>query len=207
MPLNDYEAEQVRQISSWKSECPSLLMETYHGLCRPISGLVARVVPKGLVNKALTEVEEVAEKGDGAEDILKSAGASDVGELLHRPLEECDRLARTVSARAEHLALLEGVVPAAGGVAIPGVGGAVTSIVETPLLLTATLRAVRRIGHCYGFRLDSNADRRFVLAILDMANVDDPAGVDEQRLDLWSPQGPYGPKSDGRGPATTSRRR
>ncbi len=200
MPLSDYEAEQVRQISLWKSERPSLFMDAYRGLSRPISRLVARVVPKGMVHKALAEVEAVAEKADTVGDFLVRAGASSVGDLLDRPLEECDQLAMTFSARSEHLALLEGVVPAAGGVAIPGVGGAVTSIVETPLLLTATLRAVRRIGHCYGFPLDSDADRRFVLAILDVANEDDPPGSDEERLGLWSPEGPYGASADGRRP-------
>jgi hypothetical protein len=199
-PLSDHEAEQVREISYWKSEGPSLLMEAYRGLSRPISKAIARVVPKELVHKALVEVEKLAEKHDPVGDLLKAAGVSGLGDLLGRPLEECDRLSNSVSTRAEHLALLEGVVPAAGGVAIPGVGGAVTAIVDVPILLEATLRAVRRFGHCYGFPLDSEVDRRFVLAILDIANVDNPPGVDEERLGLWATDGPYPAKPDGSGP-------
>ena len=160
-------------------------------------------MPKNLARKALEEVQSLAEKHDAAADILKASGSSRVEDLLGRPLEECDRLSSLVSVRAEHLALLEGVVPAVGGIAIPGVGGALTGVVDVPFLLQASLRAVRRIGHCYGFPLDSEADHRFVLAILDLANEDKPAGSEEVRLGLWAPDGPTGPKLDGADPEDT----
>lgn len=204
--MSDYEAEQVRQIALWKSEIPSLLLESYHDLARPISKLITHVAPRGLVRKVLQKVEALAEPRRAADDILKASGASRVAELRGRSLEECDQLARMVSIRAEHLALLEGVAPAIGGVAIPGVGGALTAMVDVPLLLEASLRAVRRIGHCYGFPLDSDADRRFVLAILDIANEDTPAGLDEERLGLWAPGGPVEWVHDGAEPLDTIER-
>jgi hypothetical protein len=183
--LNDYEADQVRAIALWKSERSSLLLESYRSLTRPISKLLSRVVPKDMAGKALKHVEATAEYHDPAADILEAAGASAVPDLLNRTLDECDRLADRVKARAEHLALLEGVVPAAVGVAIPEGGGAVAAAVDVPVLLEASLRTIRRIGHSYGFPLDSVSDRRFVLAILDIANGDDPAGEAEIRGRLW----------------------
>lgn len=183
--LNAYEAEQVREIALWKSERPSLLLESYRSLTRPLSRLVARAVPKEMAREALRKVEKLAEVEDPASDIFKAAGISAVPNLLDRPLEECDQLSRMVSARAEHLALLEGVVPATIGAVTPPGGGGAAAVLDIPVLLEASVRAIRRIGHCYGFPLDSEADRRFLLAILDIANQDDPAGQEEDRHRLW----------------------
>ena len=79
--------------------------------------------------------------------------------------------------------------------------GALAGVVDVPFLLEASLRAVRRIGHCYGFALDSRSDRRFVLAILNLANADEQAGVEEQRCGLWAADGPPERMLDGTGRA------
>jgi hypothetical protein len=201
MPLlNDYEALQIREIAAWKSEQSSFILQSYRGLCRPFSKFLATVVPKGLARKALAEVQAVSETHETAQDILEESRASTIGELRGRSLEECDRIANSVTVRSEHLALLEGVFPAAGGLAIPGVGGLVTAVADVPLLLAAALRAVRRVGHCYGFPLDSESDRRFVLAVLDLANEDDPIGTGEARLGLWNPDGPPASTAEGKTP-------
>jgi hypothetical protein len=196
--LTEHEAEQVRAIALWKSERPSLLLGSYRTLIRPVSKLVARVVPKGLAREALAKVESLAETNDLASDIFQTAGISAIPNLLDRTLEECDWLAMKVSVQAEHRALLEGAVPAAVGVALPEGGGAVAAVVDVPVLLEATLRAVRRIGHCYGFPLNSEADRRFVLAILDIANQEDTqADQEEARERLWDDGEPSNSKPDG----------
>jgi hypothetical protein len=188
--LTEYEAEQVRAIAYWKSERPSLLLESYRGLIRPLSKLISRVVPKDLVETALVKVEALAESKKLAVDILEASGASSIPDLLNRSLEDCDRLATMVTVHAEHRALLEGVAPAAAGVVLPEGGGAVAAVLDVPVLLEASIRAVRRIGHCYGFPLDSGPDRRFVLAVLAIANRDQPDGEEEDRLRLWDPDGP-----------------
>jgi hypothetical protein len=126
------------------------------------------------VRAVLDQVDELAAKHDSVSDILHASGAREVRELWDRPLEECDRLAAGVSVRAEHQALLEGMVPAVGGVAIPGIGGVAAAVVDVPVLFEASLRAIRRIGHCYGFPLDTVADRAFVLEVLELANENSP---------------------------------
>jgi hypothetical protein len=198
--LNAYEEAVVREIASWKSEQPSLILQSYRVLCRPFSKLIATVIPKAAARKALAEVQAISEAGKTAADILQESGVAQIDDLLGRSLEECDRLAKKITVRSEHLAMLEGVVPAAGGIAIPGVGGALTAIADIPLLLAAALRAIRRVGHCYGFSLESEADHRFVLAILDLANEDDPIGTEETRLGLWNPGGPPDRTAEGKGP-------
>jgi hypothetical protein len=77
----------------------------------------------------------------------------------------------------------------------------VTAVADVPVLLAAALRAIRRIGHCYGFPLESDADRRFILAVLDLANQDKVVGTEETRLGLWKPDGPPERIADGSGPA------
>lgn len=194
--LTDHEAEQVREIALWKSERPSLLLASYRSLVSPFSKLFARIVPEGMVDLALDKVESMSEVQDSAADIREAAGISAIPDFLNRSLEECDRLARSVSVRSEHLALLEGVAPAIAGVAFTA-AGAVAGLIDVPFLLEASLRSVRRIGHCYGFSLDSEPDRRFVLAILNLANADGPAGEEESRCGLWAADGPPDRMLDG----------
>ena len=82
-------------------------------------------------------------------------------------MESATRLAATVSAPAERQAMIEG--------AVAGIGGVVTETLNVPVLLAATLRSIVRIGHCYGYPLDSEIDRVFVLGILELSTADDPA--------------------------------
>ncbi len=194
--LTEYEAEQVRRIALWKAERPGRLLTSYRALTRPISKWVAKVVPGSMVHATLAKVEAASEIQETAADIIKDAGIGAIPDLLHRPLEECDRLADRVSVRSEHYAMLEGVLPAAAGVALPGLGG-VAGAVDVPFMLESALRAVRRVGHCYGFALDTEADRRFVLAVLDIASQDDPAEIEQDRLGLWASEGPAERKPDG----------
>ena len=168
--LSEYEVEQVEAISGWKSERPSYLMDSFRNVARPLANLFKKCVPGPAVRSILIEVEKRAEAHENFADILKTAGASKIHDLWYRPLEVCDRLADDVSAKAEHAAILEGAVPSIGGLLIPGIGGEVATIVDVPILFEAALKAIRRIGHCYGFPLDNEAGRRFVLQVLDLAN-------------------------------------
>ena len=45
-------------------------------------------------------------------------------------------------------------------------GGAVTTLIDLPLLFLLSLRTIIRIGRCYGFPLDQERDRKFVLGVL-----------------------------------------
>ncbi|HEY2159574.1 MAG TPA: EcsC family protein, partial [Isosphaeraceae bacterium] len=172
--LTPYEAVQVEAISEWKSERPSTLAEAIRGLTWPLTKLVAKAVPSDRLGLIVEELAKRAKEHDHVADILEAAGASSLAELRDRPLETCDALAAKVCVRAEHLALLEGVVPAIGNIAIPVVGGAATGVIDIPILLEASLRAICRIGHCYGYPLESDADRDFMAGVLDLANADEP---------------------------------
>jgi hypothetical protein len=190
VPLNEYEARQADEIAEWKSERASLVMAAFRGMSRPLSRLASKVIPQETIRSILDRAETVSQKLDGREEIARKAGVSDVCELGKWTLEECDRLAASISAPAERLALIDG--------AVAGIGGVVTETLNVPLLLTATLRSIIRIGHSYGYTLDSEIDRLFVLGILELSTADEPERRQElfQQLEQLVPAGTNGrPKS------------
>src|SRR4051794_6282458 len=173
IPLDEYEAGQADEIAAWKSERPSLVMAAFRGISRPLSRLASKVVPEATVRSLVEKAEHLSERFGGQEEVARRAGVRNIRELRTRTLRECDRLAATVSAPAERQAMIEG--------AVAGVGGVITETINVPVLLAATLRSIARIGHCYGYPLDTEIDRVYVLGILELSTVDDPG----QRLELF----------------------
>ena len=160
--LTAYEAEQVRQIASWKSEPPNPLSELWKTLTLPGARARGEVIPNGLVRVAIEKADDAAEILAGQRDIKRRAGVRSLSELRDRPLEDCDRMARQVGLAAQALAAAEG--------AATGAGGAWTTLIDIPLLFTLALRTIRKIGHCYGFPLEDRRGRALVLAILVTAS-------------------------------------
>jgi len=181
VPLTEYEARQADEIAAWKSERPSLLMAAFRGIGRPLSRLLTRAVPDKTVGSLAVKAEAMSKSFIGPPEIARKAGLKDLSEPRSWTLAECDALATTLSGTAERRAILEG--------AIAGLGGIVTATLNVPILLAATQRSIFRIGHCYGFPLDSESDRLFVLGILELSTADDPAlrqAVYEEIRDLAS---------------------
>jgi len=160
--LTDYEADQVRQIATWKSEPPNPLSELWRIVTQPGAKVLEMIIPDRLVRAAIEKADDAAELMAGHEDIKRQAGVADLSELQDRPLEECDRLAKQVGLAAQTIGIAEG--------AATGAGGVVTTLIDVPLLFTLALRTIRKIGHCYGYPLDDERGRRLVLAILLIAS-------------------------------------
>ena len=89
-----------------------------------------------------------------------------VEELAHRSLEECDQLAQDVSVHAQRRAIVE--------LTAAGVAGIVGAALYVPVLLGAAIRAIRRIGHCYGYPLTTERDRHYVMGVLELATAEEP---------------------------------
>lgn len=183
VPLTQYEARQADEIAAWKSERPSVLMAAFRGIGRPLSRLLARAVPEKAVRALAVKAEAMSKSVVGPPDIARTAGLKDPRELRSWSLAECDALAVSISRSAERRAMVEG--------AIAGIGGIVTATLNVPILLAATQRSIDRVGHCYGFALDSQRDRLLILGILEVSTADDPARrqrVYQQLLDLCKDQ-------------------
>jgi EcsC protein family len=159
--LTDYEADEAREIASWKSTPPSPLSEIWKMIVVPVAQLVERVVPDPIVRMSIERAFDAAALLSGQRDIQRQAGVSELSELHRKPLEECDRLANRVGIAAKSMAGVEGVVT--------GLGGVWTTLLDIPLLFGLALRTIIRIGHCYGYPLDQWKDRPFILGVFIVA--------------------------------------
>ncbi len=164
--VTSYESDQIRQIAAWKAEEPHRRSGPIGKAAEAVAHFAERYIPSRVAQEAIDRVYQEAELSSHRGDIERHAGVTDLGELKHHPLEECDQLASGVVAWAQGLAI-------AGG-AVTGAGGFLTSALDVPLLLTLSLRTIIRVGHCYGYSLDRPEDRRAVLGILMVAATDDP---------------------------------
>ena len=162
----EYESDQVRQIAVWKAEKPSIRTGLFTKIGPSVARFAERLIPSQVAQGAIAKVYEEAELAATRGDIERQADVHDLGELRHRPLQECDRLAHGIGVWAKGLAV-------AGGAAT-GAGGFLTSALDVPVLLTLALRTILKIGHCYGYPLDQPKDRRIVMGILMVAATDDP---------------------------------
>jgi hypothetical protein len=159
--LTEYEAEQVKRIAAWKAEPPNPFSEMFKRMTYRGARFVERLIPDRFVATAIHKAYDASDRLAGQEDIKRRAGVSDLSELFHKPLEECDRLAAQVGRSSRRLALVEG--------AATGAGGVLTTLLDVPLLFFLAMRTIIKMGHCYGYPLDRPNDRRFVLTILVIA--------------------------------------
>jgi hypothetical protein len=160
--LTSYEAGIVREIAAWKSRPPNPFSELFDMIAMPLADLIEKVIPDNLVREAIAKSYNLSEVIAGQEDIKRQAGVRELGELLKKSLEECDSLALRVSAGARAWATVEG--------AATGAGGALTTVIDIPLMFVLALRTILKIGHCYGYALDRAEDQHFVLGILIAAS-------------------------------------
>ena len=72
------------------------MSELWKRITLPGANAIEKLIPDRLVSVAIEKSYDVAAKLAGQEDIKRQAGINDLAELRHRPLEECDRLAKQV---------------------------------------------------------------------------------------------------------------
>jgi len=153
-----YEAAQIRKIAAWKSSQPSRLARIVDSLTSPVTWAVGHVVPRRFVARLVASMEAIAARSDVQADVTRAAGVADVRSLADATLEECDRLARLFSARAERFAIVEGAAASLGG-----------PLFHAPQQLVAALRSIARIGHCYGYPLTEPFEHGVVIDILEIS--------------------------------------
>jgi hypothetical protein len=180
--LSVYEFEQIHAISAWKSERPSRVGSLVGGLFGPLAPWVAPAVTRSVLEQAVAELATVGAIKQGMTEVARSAKVSDVRQLRFSPLKECDSLAARVTMTAQRDQLVQDALrrkPSHAAMPSP-----------IPLPLLAAVRFICRIGHCYGYVLDSPSDRQFVLGILD-------SSMTPERALPWREQGEIGPARSG----------
>lgn len=159
--LTPYEAEQVEEIAAWKSLPPNPVSELLRKITLPSASLIEKLIPDSLALAAIEKGYNLATKLDSLEKVKREAGVADVTELRSQPLEVCDRLAFRIINRSQLISAVEG--------GLTGSGGMLTTLLDVPLLFVLSLMTIRKIGHCYGYPLDSGNDDRYVLSVLLVA--------------------------------------
>lgn len=162
-----YEEAQIHEIAAWKSSGPSRLSALIDTLTAPLTWAVGHVVPRGFVAGIVASMETIAARADVGADVARAAGLADVADLRAAALEDCDRLARMFTARAERFAVVEGAAASLGG-----------PLFHAPQQLIAALRSIARVGHCYGYPLTEPFYRGVIIDILELSMLQDaPARI------------------------------
>ena len=164
--LTEYEERAVMEIALWKAETPSRVARAFQVIRKPLNEVTGRVVTGSTVRSLCARVESLVEPQAGRDEIARAAGVGAVEDLAHRSLEECDQLAQDVSVHAQRRAIVESTAA--------GVAGIVGAALYIPVLLGAAIRAIRRIGHCYGYPLTTERDRHYVMGVLELATAEEP---------------------------------
>jgi hypothetical protein len=155
--LTEYESKQIEDIAAWKSVPPNPLDEITKKIMHPVGHWLGKLIPDAPAKALFDRAYALSQRLAGQEDILRQAGVKDLAALRKKPLEECDQRAAKVSGTANLIAAVEGLAT--------GAGGFLTTFLDVPILFVLTLRTIMRIGHCYGYPLDSKRGQAFVLGV------------------------------------------
>ena len=120
-------------------------------LTAPVSGVIGRMIPAGVVRQALRQAD-------------RAAGLTIPGELKRHDTDDilaCDRAALRVQSWSQ------GGSAATGGAA--GWFGAAGLAVDVPATVALSARCVRATGAAYGFYGDDEGERAFRLMVLEVA--------------------------------------
>jgi len=156
-----YEARQVRRIHKWQRRRPGWIARTIELLVSPIVYLFRRIIPHSTVESVLHGNLSFARRWAREGRTLRSLGVAHHSELTEAELLHSDRTVRRIHGRAVWLA--------AGVGFVSGIFGIFALPVGMAAILNIALRTIHRIGLCYGYPADSEAERLFVYYTLSLA--------------------------------------
>ena len=159
--ISAYEKEQYAEIVKWEEKTPSVVGQTLNFILKPVSWVIQQVIPAKAIEGALVASNKFAETLTDSEDIKRDAGVDSIEDLRHKDMELSDKLANEVHNWANGVATVEG--GAAGYFGIAGMA------IDIPTLITLSFRTIHKIGLCYGYECKTEADKKYVLAIMSAA--------------------------------------
>lgn len=135
----------------------------------PALGRLRKAIPEAAATRALAAAYGAALRLSRQESLLRKAGVESVAALREQALADCDARARTVARQSGWLA--------GGSGAALGVAGAAGLVADAPALLVIALRAVVRVGVCYG----EEPSPALAAALFALASAD----TDEEKRLAW----------------------
>ncbi|HEX4507893.1 MAG TPA: EcsC family protein [Alphaproteobacteria bacterium] len=159
--VRKYEARQVKRIHTWQRRRPGWIARTVEFLVSPIVWLFRRIIPHSTVENILHGNLTLARRWARHGKTLSSLGVAHHSELSQAELLHSDRTVKRIHGRAVWLA--------AGAGFASGIFGIFALPVGMAAILNIALRTIHRIGLCYGYPADSEAERLFVYYTLSLA--------------------------------------
>ena len=161
-----YLAQVLAEQDDYRAARPSALPKAIRALAQPVTFMTQRLIPAEAIEAALMAADWAA-----SASIRKAAIGHDFAEL-----EACD------SAAADIRLWALGYAATGGGAA--GAFGVAGLAVDVPATITLALRTARLTGLCYGFGGAGDAERVFILDVLQLAgaNSEEEKGVALARL-------------------------
>lgn len=136
----------------------------------PVLGKLHQYAPAGGAQRALVAAYNTAVRLSQPQSLLKQAKVDALPALRERALLACDAQARAVSRQSGWLA--------GGSGAALGLAGAAGLVADAPALLLLALRALVRIGYCYG----ESPSPALTAALFALASAD----TDEEKRLAWN---------------------
>lgn len=150
MPVPYVEAVLAEQ-DAFRAAGPSLLPRAVRSIARPVAFLTNRFIPAEVIEAAIRGADWAA-----SNSIRKAAIDHDFMDL-----RACDEAAADVRRWAL------GYAVTGGGAA--GAFGALGLAIDVPATVALALRTTRLTGLCYGFGADTEAERVYILDVLQLA--------------------------------------
>ncbi|MEL7149663.1 MAG: EcsC family protein [Pseudomonadota bacterium] len=149
-------AEVLRAQDAYREAPPALLPRTFRAVAGPVEKLTQSLIPAEVIEAAIRGADWAA-----SSSIRTAAIAHDFGDL-----DACEDAVTEIRRWAL------GYAVTGGGAA--GAFGALGLAVDVPATVALALRTTRLVGLCYGFGADTEAERIYILDILQLAGANSP---------------------------------
>ena len=164
------DSELLTQVIAWRDEPAKADLRGLPAVSVPALARVREHLPADGARKTLTAAYAAAFRLARPQSVLKAASVTDVAELRKRDLKECDAQARRIASRSGWLA--------GGSGAALGLGGTVGLVADAPALLVLGMRALIRIGYCYG----ETPSPALVAGLFALVSAD----TDDEKREAWN---------------------
>ena len=159
--LKAYEKKEIKAIKVWKKKEPGVVSKAFGVIIEPVASFIQKVVPEAAIRGALDFSNSMAKWLSDIGDVKRDANVKNIKQLRSKNLELSDKLANEVHNWAIGLAVVEG-----GGTGFFGLPGMAA---DFPAIIMMALRAIHKIGICYGYEAINEDDKNFILGILSSA--------------------------------------
>jgi hypothetical protein len=166
--LNGEQAVVLEAKDIFRKQLPSLTGQLVGSRLNTLGKYVAPVIPIQVIETfseyLFERTAELANSVSRTGRIAKRAGVDDIFELRTGDISRCDDLVQGILEENKMIALAEG--------GLTGATGILGALIDLPLALFISLRAVYQIAHCYGFDLDGEEGRKLAFEALTHSDLE-----------------------------------